>query len=302
MARRMRIQFPGAIYHVINRGNYRRDLFETAGAAKAFEATLEEGAPRFRWIVHAYSLMRNHFHLAVETPEPNLVEGMHWLQSTYATRYNRFRSERGHLFQGRFQSPLIESGESLVRVVDYIHLNPVEAGIVSAADAAKFRWSSLGRFVRGSAGACLTPDRWLGALGLSNGAAGWRTYLARLEQLAEEGWHSQVEKELCTGWAIGTVAWRRALAEEFALYKLDPGVSADEARDFKRARHQTCLDRALQEVGHTLEHARDAQRGVLWKRDIARRLRQECAAPYRWIADVLHMGSANSVRAYVHGK
>jgi putative transposase len=91
MARKLRIDYGGAIYHVINRGNYRRDLFETVGAAAAFLRVLFEATGRFGWKIHAYVLMCNHFHLAVETPQPNLVQGMHWLQSTLATRFNRFR-------------------------------------------------------------------------------------------------------------------------------------------------------------------------------------------------------------------
>ena len=89
MARKLRIQFENALYHVINRGNYRRDVFETAGAPKAFIAVLEEASTMFGWRVHAYVVMRNHYHLALETPKPNLVEGMHWLQGTIAARFNR---------------------------------------------------------------------------------------------------------------------------------------------------------------------------------------------------------------------
>jgi REP element-mobilizing transposase RayT len=104
MARRLRIQYPGAIYHVINRGNYRRDLFTSPGEAQAFLATVKEAKERMGWHVHAYVLMRNHYHLAIETPEPNLVQGMHWLQTTWSSRFNRFRSESGHLFQGRYRA------------------------------------------------------------------------------------------------------------------------------------------------------------------------------------------------------
>ena len=95
MARRLRLQFPGAIYHLINRGNYRRDLFATVGAAKAFECALGEASTRFDWVVHAFCLLRNHYHVALTTPVPNLSDGMHWLQTTFALRFNRFRSERG---------------------------------------------------------------------------------------------------------------------------------------------------------------------------------------------------------------
>src|SRR5258706_14385578 len=143
MARRLRIEFEGALYHVINRGNFQRDVFQSAGAAKAFEAALGEACERHHWRVHAYVIMRNHYHLALETPEANLVAGMHWLQSTYASRFNRFRRARGHLFQGRYQALLVEDAGALVRVANYRHLNPVRAKIVAAAQVATFRWSSL---------------------------------------------------------------------------------------------------------------------------------------------------------------
>ncbi len=93
MARPLRLEFAGACYHVINRGNYRRTLFAESGAGESFELTLEATAVRFRWRVHAYAIMRNHFHLAVELTEPNLSEGMRWLQGTWVRRYNRYRKQ-----------------------------------------------------------------------------------------------------------------------------------------------------------------------------------------------------------------
>ncbi len=79
MARKLRVEYAGACYHVLNRGNYRRDLFTGKGAAEAFERTLFEAAERFGWRLHAFVIMSNHYHLALETPEPNLSEGMKWL-------------------------------------------------------------------------------------------------------------------------------------------------------------------------------------------------------------------------------
>src|SRR5204863_7287831 len=131
----------------INRGNYRRDIFASAGAAAAFGRCLAEAAVRFRWRVHAFVIMRNHFHIAVETPEPNLSVGMKWLQGTWATRFNRFRRETGRPFQGRFKALHVEPGHALAQVAHYIHLNPVRAGIVSAARLPSYRWSSLPRFI-----------------------------------------------------------------------------------------------------------------------------------------------------------
>ena len=120
MARKLRLEFPGACYHVINRGNYRSDIFRTTGAKAAFEGCLFEACAKSGWILHAFVLMRNHFHLALETPEGNLVAGMQWLQATFANRFNQRRGERGHLFQGRYKALLVEEGGPLGQVGHYI--------------------------------------------------------------------------------------------------------------------------------------------------------------------------------------
>ncbi|MGH7945844.1 MAG: transposase [Opitutaceae bacterium] len=113
MARKLRLEFPGALYHVINRGNYRSWVFGEDRTRTAFEQCLLETCERGGWWLHAFVIMGNHFHLAVETPEGNLVAGMQWLQSTFANRFNRLRHVNGHLFQGRYKSLLIEPGAAL---------------------------------------------------------------------------------------------------------------------------------------------------------------------------------------------
>ena len=146
MARKLRVEYAGACYHVINRGNYRSDIFAARGA-ESFQRCLVEAAERFGWRLHAFVIMRNHFHLAVETPEPNLSEGMKWLQCTWAIRFNRFRGEVGHPFQGRYKGIHVERGTSLARVANYIHLNPICAGLVPVERVADYRWSSLPWFL-----------------------------------------------------------------------------------------------------------------------------------------------------------
>ena len=133
MPRKLRLEFPGACYHVINRGNYRADIFKSEGARAAFETGLFAACRKFRWVLHAYVLMRTHYHLALETPQGNLVVGMQWLQATFANRFNRLRGERGHLFQGRYKSLVVEEGAALGQVCHYLHLNPVRAGVVLPA-------------------------------------------------------------------------------------------------------------------------------------------------------------------------
>ena len=112
MARKLRDEYSGACYHVINRGNYRSDLFASRGIAAAFQQCLFEACTRFLWRLHAFITMRNHFHQAVETPEPNLSLGMKWLQGTWAIRFNRFRGETGQPFQGRDKGLHVEPAEA----------------------------------------------------------------------------------------------------------------------------------------------------------------------------------------------
>lgn len=112
MPRKLRLEFSGACYHVINRGNYRRDLFTTGGAASSFYGCLDEACTSYGWVAHAFSIMGTHFHLAIETPEPNLSDGMQWLQGTWAQRFNRFRGEVGRPFQGRYKAFHVEPGHA----------------------------------------------------------------------------------------------------------------------------------------------------------------------------------------------
>ena len=147
MARKPRLEFAGAIYHVLSRGNYRKELFDD-GSARLFEKTLFEATAKCGWLLHAYVIMSNHYHLAVETPEGNLVEGMRWLQGTFGIRFNALRGERGHVFQSRYKSLLIEEGRPLLGQVNYIHLNPVRAGLVTVAKLRAYEWSSYPKFFK----------------------------------------------------------------------------------------------------------------------------------------------------------
>ena len=104
----LRIEYPDAIYHVINRGNYRHDVFGVDGSKLVFEETLFAACQRTGWRLHAYCLLDNHYHLALQTPDANLAVGMQWLQSTFANRFNRLVKQRGHVFQGRYKSLVVE--------------------------------------------------------------------------------------------------------------------------------------------------------------------------------------------------
>jgi putative transposase len=306
VARTLRIEYEGALYHVINRGNYRRDVFETAGAAQAFVTALEQAAERYRWVVHAYVVMRNHFHLAVETPQPNLGDGMHWLQSTLGVRFNRFRGERGHLFQGRYQALLMEDREILSRVVDYIHLNPVRAGIVATDQVSAFRWSSLARFVRDPVQRFkgLEAQYWLDQHGLKDLCSGWERYLDHLRTLAADEVEQQRLgfKSMSKGWLLGTQGWKKATAKDHSHLRLTAGVNREQARQLKEARWEQRLAQLLSASakGRILNGGVKKQ---TWKLEIATQLRREEGVSASWLGRVMDLGTPATVRNYLsrHG-
>lgn len=154
MARPLRIEFSGALYHVTSRGNERRPIFRSDHDRRTFLDFLGQAAIRFDWSVSAYVLMTNHFHLVVQTPHPNLSRGMHWLNSRYAGWFNWKRKRSGHLFQGRFKSFLIEKEAYFAEVLRYVVLNPVRAKMVARPE--DYRWSSY----RATAGLTRAPE-WL---------------------------------------------------------------------------------------------------------------------------------------------
>jgi REP element-mobilizing transposase RayT len=132
MARPLRLEFAGALYHVTARGNERRSIFlgDADGDRAAFLGILGETCDRFNWICHAYCLMTNHYHLLLETPDANLSKGMRQLNGVYTQYVNRAHGRVGHLFEGRFKAILVERERYLLELARYVVLNPVRAGMV----------------------------------------------------------------------------------------------------------------------------------------------------------------------------
>ena len=164
MARPLRIEYPGAYYHVINRGNGGEKVFAGTGDKKKVLEYLEKTVKRFSLIIHTYCLMTNHYHLLIETPQANLSVAIQWLNVSYAAYYNRKHRRRGHLFQGRYKAILIDADEYLGQLSRYIHLNPVRAGMVTAAE--QYLWSSYPAFIgKTKVPAWLETGRLLGYFG-----------------------------------------------------------------------------------------------------------------------------------------
>ena len=142
MARPLRLEFAHALYHVTSRGDRREDIYHDDADRQAWLSLLAQVCKRFNWTVHAYCLMSNHYHLLVETPEPNLSAGMRQLNGVYTQLTNRAHERVGHAFQGRFKAIVVDKDNYLLELARYVVLNPVRAGMVQ--DPGQWPWSSYG--------------------------------------------------------------------------------------------------------------------------------------------------------------
>lgn len=140
MARPLRIQFEGAVYHITSRGNARQEIFLDDKDRTAFLEVVADVVDRFGLICHAYCLMSNHYHLLIETPEPNLSRGMQLLNGVYTQRFNHRHKRFGHVLQGRYKAILVERESHLLELARYVVLNPVRARMVRSVK--DWPWSS----------------------------------------------------------------------------------------------------------------------------------------------------------------
>ena len=308
MARKLRVEYGGACYHVLNRGNYRRNFFVGEGAAESFQACMFEAAARCEWRVHAFVIMRNHFHLAVETREPNLSEGMRWLQATWAMRFNRFRGEAGRPFQGRYKALHVEPGHALAQVAHYIHLNPVRAKAITMEELIGHRWSSLPHFLKKKVRpACLEPTTILAESGgLADTPAGWRRYVDYLGVIAEEEVMLREAKfgRLSRGWAIGSAEFKTDLKKEFSERGADLerfallGGDGDAQREVRMEVWEEKLQAAAKALRVVLGQL-PAQKSAPDKVRLAALMKRTTSVSNGWLADRLKMGPAASVSQYV---
>ncbi|MEM8955041.1 MAG: transposase [Verrucomicrobiota bacterium] len=243
MARALRIEYPGAFYHVMARGNRRGSLFPKDEDCVLFLDTLGEACVKSGWRVHGWVLMGNHYHLLLETPRANLVEGMKWLQNTYTRRFNVRHRGWGRLFGDRYKAVIVQSEEGTYyeTLLDYIHLNPVRAGRVrlvskSEASVADYPWSSVAQgyaLPAGKRASWLAVLDGLAAFGLSDRPSGRAAFVARLDErarsekvrdcgkslLRERGDGETAEdgrlSDLGRGWYWGTRDFAEVMLERF---------------------------------------------------------------------------------------
>lgn len=309
MARQVRIEYAGAVYHVMARGNQGRAIFADDLDRQTWLDTLAQACAKTGWRIHAWVLLRNHYHLLVETPEGNLVAGMKWLQGTYTQRYNSRHSVVGHLFQGRYQALVVDgaAGNYLGVVSTYIHLNPARAGLAPAGRTglAGYRWSSYPAYLqsRRRRPEWLVTDRVLGSLGL--GPEERRAYEAYLEgrvlELGIKAGRKRLEEEwkgIRRGWYLGGDGFRGRMLK---LIKAALGgkQTASYAGAAKRALGEAEAERLLGEglaaLGLPAAGLAERPKGLAEKQVLAWWLRGRTTMGRRWISARLGMGEESGV-------
>lgn len=315
MPRKARVEFAGAVYHVLDRGDRREDIFCGDEDRELFLKTLGEACGRTGWRIHAWVLMSNHYHLLLETPQANLVAGMRWFQTTYTVRFNRRHGLCGHLFQGRYKAVIVDPEERgyFVTLSDYIHLNPVRARLVSLDERLyDYRWSSY-RWFAAKAGRTLwfTPDWVLGELRLADEGAGRRAYAERMrrravEELAELK-ESPARMDLKRGWCLGGPAFRERMLSllDGAGEKLAGRKEIDGA--VRRSHGEDEAGRLLAEgltvLGLSAANLATLPKGDARKTGLAAFIRARTVVSNKWIAETLNLGHVSRVsRCWPAGK
>jgi len=293
------------------RGDRQEAIFRDGTDRDRFLETLRECCERTGWRIHAYVLMGNHYHLLLETPEPNLVAGMRWFQGTYTARFNARHRVCGHLFQGRYKALPVDAEDRgcFLQVSSYIHLNPVRARLADIAQAPleTYPWSSYPDYMR-SCGRRTGPvvvERVLGELGLTDDRAGRREYAAYVkglsaEMLTENG-RKDLEKEwkeIRRGWYLGSEEFRDRILEHVDGV-LNRGrrksFSGDEvaAHDEAAAEGLVCAGlKALDLAGKDLSELRKLD---IRKQVLAWWVRSQTMVGNRWLAKRLEMGDEGNI-------
>lgn len=313
MGRSPRIEFEGATYHIMSRGNRREPIFLDDHDNRAFLDTLEEVCNRTGWRVHAFVLMGNHYHLLIETPEANLVDGMRWLQGTYTKRLNIRHKQWGHLFQSRYKSLLIDpEGDHFQTVGSYIHLNParVNGYDFETEKLSNYRWSSYPLYLRSAMRpSYLFVQRTLGNFGWSDDRSGrerYRRYIQkRVQEIAGSETPRNVDErweKIRRGWCLGGEEFRNQMIK--ALDGVMDGKRRESFTGEEIRKHDVVEAGRLAEVGLERLGLLSADLTALKKSDprkkaVAWLIRKRTSVRNEWISGRLGMGSVTKLSSFV---
>jgi REP element-mobilizing transposase RayT len=293
----------------MSRGQRREAIVRNDRDRTWFLETMDEACERCGWVVHAWVLMTNHYHWLLETPEPNLVRGMQWFQTTWSTRFRNRHGLSGHVLQGRYKSPVVDPGsmDYFQRISSYIHLNPVRAkGLLGPEDPLKtYRWSSFGSYVGAPSRRppWLCVERVLGNLGLEDTRRDRRLYGEHVEGLVavergHEGRKAAAEqraewKHLRRGWYFGTETFRDQMLEKLDAFlgsKARGSYGGEAVRAHDKHAAEELVKRAFAGLELDEETLSELKKTDARKRVIAWALRTRTHVRNRWISERLEMG------------
>lgn len=293
MARRLRQVYSNGVYHVYNRAEMGLLILEAESAKQLFLDLLIEITKVFEWKLYAYAIMSNHFHIVVATPHGNLSEGMHRLQSSYANKHRAYRGSIGHVFQSRFCSFHYPAGAKAAQKIDYVHLNPVRAGMVTFKRLKHFPWCSYRMIWQvGRRGPLVIGLALESFYGIKDDPDGWNIYEERLRLELESDTRVLTEAEL-----FGLTDRKRSgLLDEVRPLGLLVGKTKVAYKRDAIERWNSKLNELLTQAGKELGSAASEGKSVGWKVELARRLLSETDTSVVWVAERLAMGSASNVR------
>jgi REP element-mobilizing transposase RayT len=312
MARKPRAEYAGATYHVMSRGNRSEAIFRGSKDCERFLDTLDEVTERNGWLIHAFVLMGNHYHLLLETPEPNLVDGMRWLQGTYTQRFNARYKIRGHLFQGRYKALPVDGGEYFRTAADYVHLNPARAHCFDLEHGclADYKWSSYCGYVQPKRRpGFLRVDRVLATHGFLDDQLGRSHYsnfmqkrIIELSHCADPKTADEQWRDIRRGWAFGSEEFR--LKIQNALDQTIIGKRRDSFMGEAMRRHdeheaERLLERGLEKCGIAEKDLEGLKKGDARKKVIAWLIRRNTSVKTEWITSRLKMGTTSNLARYI---
>lgn len=300
MARKLRVEYSGAIYHVMNRGDRGEPIFKDDSDHRLFLETLSEACSKTGWQVHAYVLMHNHFHLVMETPNANLVAGMKWFLGTYTSRFNRRHKYFGHLFSGRYKALIVDgSGDGYLKTVcDYVHLNPSRAELLQPDQRLRdFPWSSWLEYLKAPSKrwAWMRTDRLLGEHGIPKDSVAGRRELEQQMEAARKAEDTKTYKPIRRGWCLGHKNFREELLEQISE-RIGLNHGGVEVRESEERHAEGIVARELARRKWDEEELERRPKGDPAKARIAERLRRQATVTHAWIAQRLGMGTASTVR------
>ena len=318
MPRQVRIEFAGAMYHVMARGDRQEAIVQDDEDRSTWVRTLGEACERAGFRVHAYVLMTNHYHLLLETKEANLSRGMGWLQNAFTRRINTRHRLWGHVFGGRYKAILVEPGNCFWALLDYIHLNPVRAGLLQEGDGLEsYWWSSLRPYIAvpKMRPSWLETAMALSVTGCKDTPGGRREFLEMVESRVDwknpgeagaayserEGeFELAVHSALRRGWFFGSQEFREMLLKLAAktlagrAKRKADGYQGAELRDHGERRAERILQAGLEHFGVSREELRSAAKADWRKGLVASLIQKETTVRLDWISQKLSMGERSS--------